>query len=88
MKGSLVTLLPGILLALLPAWRKVPLSKRIKLIFGYFLAAWVVLLSIGVQEPNNVTNGYNFLLIASAIAIGVGYWWLRRKQKEPEEGFP
>lgn len=82
---QLATLSPGILLAFHSAWRIVPLAKRFNLIFGYFLAAWVVLFSLGVQDPLNASGGYNFLLLGSAIAIGAGYWQLHRKQAGAEE---
>jgi hypothetical protein len=55
---------------------------------GFFLSAWVVLLSFGIQDPLNVADGYNFLVLGSAIAIGVGFWRLRRKQTKAEVIFP
>jgi hypothetical protein len=84
----LAMLYPGILLSIHSEWRKVRISKRLNLIFGFFLASWVVLLSLGAQDPNNVADGFNFLLIVSAIALGIGYWRSRRKQKSAEETFP
>ena len=58
------------------------------LIVGFFFSAWVVLLALGVQDPLNVPDSYNFLVLGSAIAIGAGYWWLRRKQTKAEVIFP
>jgi hypothetical protein len=84
----LVMLLPGILLSIHSGWRKISLAKRFNLIFGYFISAWVVFLSIGAENPNGTPDGYIFLLVASAIAIGTGYWWLRRKKDRAEEVFP
>lgn len=84
----LATLFPGVLLSVHSEWRKVSINKRLNLIFGFFLASWVVFLSLGAQDLNNAADGYNVLLVGSAIAIGVGYWRLRRKQAGAEEVFP
>ena len=85
----LAMLFPGVLLSIHPTWRKVPLAKRFNLIFSYFISAWVVFLSIGAENPTNAApDGYIFLLVASAIAIGTGYWQLRRKRDKAEEVFP
>jgi len=84
----LAMLFPGVLLSIHFAWRKVSLAKRFNLIFGYFISAWVVFLSIGAENPNNTPDGYILLLVGSAIAIGTGYWWLRRKKDSAEEVFP
>lgn len=75
-------------LALHPTWRKFPLAKRINLIFGYFLAAWVVLLSLGAQNPDDFGNGLNALAIGSLLVLVIAFWWLRRKKGEAEEVFP
>jgi hypothetical protein len=85
---QLATLFPGVLLSVHSEWRKVSINKRLNLIFGFFLTSWVVFLSLGAQDLNNVADGYNVLLVGSAIAIGVGYWRLRRKQAGAEEVFP
>lgn len=84
----LTTLFPGVLLSVHSEWRKVSINKRLNLIFGFFLASWIVFLSAGAQDPTNAVGSYNFLLIGSAIAIVTGYWWLRRKRATPEEVFP
>ena len=81
-------LFPGVLLSIHSTWRKVPLAKRFNLIFGYFISAWFVFLSIGAENPNGAPDGYSILLIGSAIAIGTGYWQLRRKKDKAEEVFP
>lgn len=75
-------------LAFHPAWRKFPLAKRLDLIFGYFFSAWIVLLSLGVQQPSDVQNGINVLAIASLLVLGLAYWWFRGKQYRAEEVFP
>ena len=84
----LAVLFPGLILSFHPGWRKVSIHKRLNLMVGFFLSAWVVLLSFGVQDPLNVANGYNILLLGSAIAIGGAYWRLRRKQTKAEVIFP
>ncbi|MEP0806916.1 MAG: hypothetical protein HRF47_15660 [Chloroflexota bacterium] len=81
-------LIPAIWLAFHALWRQVPLAKRGDLIFGYFLAGWLTLLSLGVQDPFNADSGYNVLVISYLLALGLGYWWLRRKKDKAEEVFP
>jgi hypothetical protein len=83
----LFILLAGIL-AFHKKWRKVQLSKRLDLIFGFLLAGWVTLLSFGVQDPLNAGGGYSVLVIVYMLALGLGYWWLRRKNDKAEEVFP
>lgn len=84
----LVMLYPGVLLSAHSGWRKTSFTKRFNLIFGYFISAWVVFLSIGAENPDGIPDGYNILLFISAIAIGVGYWQSRLKKDQAEEVFP
>lgn len=81
-------LVPAAILAFHSTWRKIPLKKRLDLIFGYLLAGWIVLLSLGAQDPLNVGDAYNFFVLGYILAIGLGYWWLRRKKDKAEEVFP
>ena len=83
-----VTLVPAAILAFHPTWRKVPLIKRLDLIFGFLLAGWVTLLSLGAQDPLNAPGGYNALVVIYLLALGLGYWGLRRKKEKAEEVFP
>lgn len=85
---ELSILILAITLALHPTWRKFPFAKRLDLIFGYFLAAWIVLLSLGAQIPDDFGNGMNVLTIGSLLVIGLAYWWFRRKKDRAEEVFP
>ena len=85
---ELVALAPAAILAFHSAWRKVPLVKRLDLIFGFLLAGWVNLLALGAQNPLNASDGYNVLVIGYLLALGLGYWWLRRKKDRAEEVFP
>ena len=71
-----------------PAWRKIALAKRLDLIFGYLLAGWVTLLSLGAQNSLNAPNGYNTLVVVYLLALGLGYWQLRKRQARTEEVFP
>lgn len=84
----LAMLIPGAFLALHSPWRKVPIHKRSKLIYGFFISAWLVLLSMGAADPYNVFYDYNYMIIGSAIVIATSYWWLRRKKDRAEEVFP
>lgn len=85
---ELAILILAVTLAFHPMWRKFPLAKRLDLIFGYLLAAWVVLFSVGAQNPDDFGNGMNVLVIGSLLALGLAYWWFRRKKDRAEEVFP
>jgi len=76
------------ILAFHPTLRKVTLSKRLDLIFGYLLSGWITLLSFGAQDQLNVSDGYNAMVVAYLLVLGLGYWLLRRKQYKAEEVFP
>jgi hypothetical protein len=85
---GLAILILAVTLAFHPTWRKFPLAKRLNLIFGYLLAAWVVLFSVGAQYPDDFSNGMKFLAIGSLLALGLAYWWFRRNKDRAEEVFP
>lgn len=85
---EMAILILAVTLAFHPTWRKFPLAKRLELVFGYFLAAWVVLLSLGAQNPDDFGNGMNFLTIGSLLVLGLAYWLFRRKKERAEEVFP
>ena len=85
---ELAALVPAAILAFHSSWRKIILAKRLDLIFGYLLAAWVALLSLGAQDPLNVGNGYNVFVIVYLLALALGYRQLRRKKDKAEEVFP
>lgn len=87
----IIQILPFVCAAILafhPTWRKSALPKRLDLIFGYLLAAWVTMLTLGAQEPLSASDGYNIFIIVYLLAIVFGYWWLRRKKDKAEEVFP
>ena len=75
-------------LAFFPPWRKVTLSKRMDFIFGFLLAGWINLLALGAQDPLNIPGEYNVLVVIYLLALGIGYWGLRRKKDKAEEVFP
>lgn len=85
---ELTILILATTLAFHPIWRKFPIAKRFDLIFGYFLAAWVALLSLGVQNPLDFEYGFDILAIGSLLFLGLAYWWFRRKRDRAEEIFP
>lgn len=76
------------ILAFHPTWRKVTLSKRLDLIFGYLLSGWVTFLSFGAQDPLNVGDGYSAAVVIYLLLLALGYWFLRRKKDKAEEVFP
>jgi hypothetical protein len=75
-------------LAFFSPWRKVSLSKRMDLIFGFLLAGWINLLALGAQDPLNIPGEYNVLLVIYLLALGIGYWGFRHKKDKAEEVFP
>ncbi|GER78665.1 MAG: hypothetical protein M5U11_02245 [Anaerolineales bacterium] len=85
---ELLTLTPAAILSFHSTWRKVRLANRYDLIFGYLLAGWIMLLSLGAQDPVNVSNGYNVFALVFLFTIGLGYWLTRRKKDKAEEVFP
>ncbi|HEX7621290.1 MAG TPA: hypothetical protein VF359_08835 [Anaerolineales bacterium] len=78
---------PGFYLLLSRKWRKVPLSSRLNTAFGYLGCAWLVLLSSGIMRFSS-DLACNSLIVISAFALGMAYWYLRKKKDEPEEIFP
>jgi hypothetical protein len=76
------------ILAFHPAWRKIALAKRLDLIFGFLLAAWINFLSLGAQDLLNIPGEYNVLVVVYLLALGIGYWWQGRKKDKAEEVFP
>ena len=76
------------ILAFSRKWRRIQLAKRLDLIFGLLLVGWITLLSLGLQDPLNAGGGYVVLVILYALAMGLGYWWLRRRKDKVEEVFP
>ncbi len=85
----LASLLPGFILLIGKHWMQIPLQSRLNTIFGYFAITWVTFFSIGVREGRNISTDFIYFLIGTAIAIAVGYWWLRRKCiKSQGEIFP
>jgi hypothetical protein len=76
---QLASFLPGFVLLWGKHWIQIPLQERLNTIFGYFTVAWFTLLPIGIRIDRYSSKSFNFFLIGSAIAIALGYWWLRRK---------
>lgn len=85
---EIAALFPGIALAVHSTWRKTPLQKRINLMFGYFLCAWLALLALIVQDPDNTPGFFYLACVIAAPALALTYGWLRRKEKKAETLFP
>lgn len=86
---QLASLLPGFVLLWGKHWMQMPLRERLNTIFGYFVVAWITMLPIGIRMGPNAPDSFNFLFLGCAIAIAIGYWWLRRKSIEIQgEIFP
>lgn len=85
---QLAILISAATLAFHPTWKKIMLSKRLDMIFGYLLAGWITLLSLGAQDQLNAGGGYNAIVVVYLLALGLGYRLLRRKKDKAEEVFP
>lgn len=85
---EIAALFPGIAMAVHSTWRKIPLQKRLNLMFGYFLCAWLTLLALLVQDPDNVSGFFYLLLIVTAPLLTLTYSWLRYKERKAETLFP
>lgn len=85
---QLASFLPGFVLLWGKNWMQIPLRERLNTIFGYFAIAWFTLLPIGLRIGRYESKAFNFVLLGCAIAIAIGYWFLRRKSMEPQEIFP
>lgn len=80
---------PGFYLLWGRQWKSIPLSLRTNTIFGYFLAGWITLLSLGFITETAPATDYYILLVGSAILIALGYIWTQKKTSIPrEEIFP
>lgn len=85
---QLAAFLPGFVLLWGKNWMQIPLRERLNTIFGYFAVAWFTFLPVGIRVGRYESKSFNFVLLGCAIAIAIGYWWLRRKSMEPQEIFP
>jgi hypothetical protein len=85
----LASLFPGFILLIGKQWMQLPLHSRLNTIFGYFAITWVTFFSIVIRAGRNTSSEFIYFLVGSAVAIAVGYWWLRRKcLKSQGEIFP
>lgn len=85
---ELAALVPAAILGLHSHWRQVALTRRLDLIGGFLLAGWINLLALGAADPLNVGDGYNALVVLYLLALGGGYWLLKRRQERLEDVFP
>ena len=80
---------PGLYLLLARRWKVLPLSNRLNTIFGYFLAGWINLLSLGLITANSAPSEFNFLIGVTAILIVIGYILALKRTSSPrDEMFP
>lgn len=85
---EVAALVPAAILGLHSHWRRIALSKRLDLLGGFLLVGWLNLLALGAANPLNVSDAYNVLVIVYLLALGGGYWGLKRRQERAEEVFP
>jgi len=79
---------PGFYLLMSRKWRKVSLSSRLNVAFGYLGCAWLVLLSAGIRGFSSSDPACNTVIVITGLVLGAVYWYLRKKKDEPEELFP
>jgi hypothetical protein len=79
---------PGFYLLMSKKWRKVSLSNRLNLAFGYLGCAWLVLFSAGIKGFLSTGPGCNTFIVIIAFILGAVYWYMRKKKDKPEEMFP
>lgn len=84
----LASFLPGLVLLWGKHWMQIPLADRLNTVFGYFALAWFTFLPVGIRVGRYESKSFNFVLLGCAIAISIGYWWLRRKSIDSQEIFP
>lgn len=81
--------LPGLYLLLGRRWKLIPLSNRLNTIFGYFIASWLALLSLGFIMETAPATDYYLLLVGSATLVALGYIFaLKRTSIPKDEIFP
>lgn len=89
---QLATITPAVVLLLGTELRKLSFAERLNTIFGYLLAAWIVLVAFGLKIANTDMISWPLLwsfLSGIGITIGIVYWLLRRKYiNAPEATFP
>jgi hypothetical protein len=86
---ELAAFLPGFVLLWGKHWMQVPLPERLNTVFGYFVVTWFNLLPVGIRVGAYEPKSFNFFLLGCAIAIVMGYRFLRRKSLEgQDEIFP
>ena len=84
-----LTAAPGFYLLWGRLWRVIPLAGRINTIFGYFVASWLTLFSLGLITETQPVTEYYLLLVGSALLIATGYSWALRRTSAPrDEMFP
>ena len=76
---QLAAFLPGFVLLWGKHWMQIPLLERLNTIFGYFAVAWFTFLPVGLKVDPYSSKTFNFLWLGFAVALAIGYWWLRRK---------
>lgn len=80
---------PGFYLFLTKRWRAVPLANRLNTIFGFFIASWINLLSLGLITIETAPGEFNFLIVGMAILIVIAYIWAIKRTSTPrDEMFP
>jgi hypothetical protein len=75
----IASLFPGFILLLGKHWMQIFIQERLNTIFGFFAITWINFFAVGIRSGPASSSEFNYFLLVSAIAIAVGYWWLRRK---------
>lgn len=80
---------PGFYLLWSKRWRAFPFSNRKNTIWGFFLASWLIFLSLGFITVNGPLVNLSFLILVCTILVALGYInTVKRKLDQPDEMFP
>lgn len=85
----LLAMLLGVTMLVNFIWPGISLHERLNTAYGYFLNAWVILVSAGIRIGG--LGGGELIMVAFVLAIflGLSYWLLRRlARQQAEEMFP
>ncbi len=66
-------------------WKSLPLTNRLKTIYGYLAASW---LSLFVMLILGAEVGYGLFILGYTIFLGIIYWQIQKKASDSDEMFP
>ena len=83
----IASLTPGVLLLVVPRWRKAELEGRVTTGFGFLGVAWLVMLGFSFQVNVLLPAVGHFIIFALGLFLAA-FYLLRRGKPRKEEIFP